>query len=65
MENKLTSYFCTIKKKNWEKIRTLNIYFLNLHWENKMNKLNEGDELEFAVEDGDKGPSAVQLKKIN
>ena len=27
--------------------------------------LNEGDEIEFAVEDGEKGPSAVQLKKIN
>ena len=26
--------------------------------------LNEGDSLEFSVEDGDKGPSAVNLKKI-
>ena len=25
--------------------------------------LNEGDSLEFSVEDGDKGPSAVNLKK--
>ena len=25
--------------------------------------LNEGDELMFEVEDGDKGPSAVKLKK--
>ena len=27
--------------------------------------LNEGDSLEFSVEDGDKGPSAVNLKKID
>ena len=27
--------------------------------------LNEGDKLSFAIEDGDKGPSAVNLKKID
>ena len=27
--------------------------------------LNEGDKLEFTVEDGEKGPSAVNLKKID
>ena len=27
--------------------------------------LNEGDELEFEIEDGEKGPSAVKLKKIS
>ena len=27
--------------------------------------LNEGDSLEFSVEDGDKGPSAVNLKKVD
>ena len=27
--------------------------------------LNEGDSLEFSVEDGEKGPSAVNLKKID
>ena len=27
--------------------------------------LNEGDLLEFSVEEGDKGPSAVNLKKID
>ena len=27
--------------------------------------LNEGDELTFEVEDGDKGPSAVQLQKTS
>ena len=27
--------------------------------------LNEGDSLEFEVESGDKGPSAVNLKKID
>jgi len=27
--------------------------------------LNEGDSLNFDVEDGDKGPSAVNLKKID
>jgi len=27
--------------------------------------LNEGDSLEFSVEDGDKGPSAVNLKKTD
>ena len=27
--------------------------------------LNESDKLEFTVEDGDKGPSAVNLKKID
>ena len=27
--------------------------------------LNEGDSLEFSVEQGDKGPSAVNLKKID
>ena len=27
--------------------------------------LNEGDELTFEVEDGDKGPSAVKLQKTN
>ena len=27
--------------------------------------LNEGDSIEFSVEDGDKGPSAVNLKKID
>ena len=27
--------------------------------------LNEGDALNFDVEDGDKGPSAVNLKKID
>ena len=27
--------------------------------------LNEGDELEFEIEDGEKGPSAVKLKKTS
>ncbi len=27
--------------------------------------LNEGDELTFEVEDGDKGPSAVKLQKTS
>ena len=27
--------------------------------------LNEGDELEFEIEDGDKGPSAVKLRKTS
>ena len=27
--------------------------------------LNEGDELEFEIEDGNKGPSAVKLKKTS
>lgn len=27
--------------------------------------LNEGDELEFEIEDSDKGPSAVKLKKTS
>ena len=27
--------------------------------------LNEGDELEFEIEDGEKGPSAVNLKKTS
>ena len=27
--------------------------------------LNEGDAIEFSVEDGDKGPSAVNLKKVD
>ena len=27
--------------------------------------LNEGDSISFDVEDGDKGPSAVNLKKID
>ena len=27
--------------------------------------LNEGDLLEFSVDEGDKGPSAVNLKKID
>jgi CspA family cold shock protein len=27
--------------------------------------LNEGDSIEFSVEEGDKGPSAVNLKKID
>ena len=27
--------------------------------------LNEGDELEFEIESGDKGPSAVKLKKTS
>ena len=27
--------------------------------------LNEGDKLSFSIEDGDKGPSAVNLKKID
>ena len=27
--------------------------------------LNEGDHIEFSLEDSDKGPSAVQLKKID
>ena len=27
--------------------------------------LNEGDELEFEIADGDKGPSAVNLKKTS
>jgi CspA family cold shock protein len=29
-----------------------------------MRYLNEGDKLEFTLEDGPKGPSAVGLKKI-
>ena len=28
-----------------------------------LNYLNEGDELTFEVESGDKGPSAVKLQK--
>ena len=27
--------------------------------------LNEGDKISFSIEDGDKGPSAVNLKKID
>ena len=27
--------------------------------------LNEGDSLEFEIQDGEKGPSAVNLKKIS
>ena len=30
-----------------------------------MRFLNEGDKIEFDLEDGPKGPSAVNLKKIN
>ncbi len=30
-----------------------------------MRYLNEGDKLEFSLEDGPKGPSAVNLKKID
>ena len=30
-----------------------------------MRYLNEGDKLEFTLEDGAKGPSAVNLKKID
>ena len=30
-----------------------------------MRFLNEGDKLEFELEDGPKGPSAVNLKKID
>jgi len=30
-----------------------------------MRFLNEGDNLEFELEDGPKGPSAVNLKKID
>ena len=30
-----------------------------------MRFLNEGDKLEFSLEDGPKGPSAVNLKKID
>ena len=30
-----------------------------------MRCLNEGDKLEFSLEDGPKGPSAVNLKKID
>ena len=30
-----------------------------------MHFLNEGDKLEFDLEDGPKGPSAVNLKKLN
>jgi cold shock protein len=30
-----------------------------------MKFLNEGDKLEFELEDGPKGPSAVNLKKID
>jgi CspA family cold shock protein len=30
-----------------------------------MRFLNEGDKLEFTLEDGPKGPSAVNLKKID
>ena len=29
-----------------------------------MRYLNEGDKLEFALEDGPKGPSAINLKKF-
>ena len=30
-----------------------------------MRYLNDGDKLEFTLEDGPKGPSAVNLKKID
>ena len=30
-----------------------------------MRYLNEGDKLEFTLEDGPKGPSAVNLKKVD
>ncbi len=30
-----------------------------------MRYLNEGDKLEFILEDGPKGPSAVNLKKVD
>ena len=31
----------------------------------KMRFLNEGDKIEFTLEDGPKGPSAVNLKKLD
>ena len=39
-----------------------------MHLQLKMQEcafLNEGDKLEFELEDGPKGPSAVNLKKID
>ena len=30
-----------------------------------MRYLNEGDKIEFTLEDGPKGPSAVNLKKLD
>ena len=36
---------------------------LQLLREAGLNYLNEGDELTFEVENGDKGPSAVKLQK--
>ena len=30
-----------------------------------MRYLNEGDKIEFSLEDGPKGPSAVNLKKLD
>jgi len=30
-----------------------------------MRYLNEGDKLEFTLEDGPKGPSAINLKKLD
>ena len=30
-----------------------------------MRYLNEGDKLEFTLEDGPKGPSAINLKKVD
>ena len=34
-------------------------------WEAGLRFLNEGDELTFEVEDGEKGPSAVKLQKTS
>ena len=33
--------------------------------ESGLRHLNEGDELTFEIEDGDKGPSAVKLEKTS
>ena len=33
--------------------------------ESGLKYLNEGDELTFEIEDGDKGPSAVKLQKTS
>ena len=33
--------------------------------EGGLRYLNEGDSLEFEIKDGEKGPSAVNLKKIS
>lgn len=49
----MTYYFCAVKAGNWDIILKKNIYFLNFHWETKMNDLQLGDKLIFyLIKDG-------------